>query len=110
MPCNTCKQFGGMPLSYLNNSYRESSASAGSDILHSEPGLARPVINLRGGKRKSPRRRSMQRTMKKRTRRGGFIPSVMGPFIENASRLTPAAAVTAYRMIKNYNKTRKSRK
>ena len=45
-----------------------------------------------------------------RRRHGGFYPSVMGNFIGNASRLVPVAAITGYRMIKNYNKTRKNRK
>jgi hypothetical protein len=94
------RQYGGMPLSYLNQNYREPSASAGSNVLVSQAGLARPVLNLTGGKRRT--RRSMYRK-----RHGGFYPSIMGNFLGNASRLVPAAAITGYRMVKNYNKTRK---
>lgn len=111
MPSRSRRQRGagasGAPLSYVNNNYREPSASAGSDIQISEPGLARPVLNPTGGRR---RNRRTQRSRKQRRGRGGFYPSVMGNFIGNASRLAPVAAITGYRMIKNYNKTRKSRK
>lgn len=104
---------GSMPLSYLNPNYRESSASSGSNVLVSEVGLARPVLNLTGGKRSS--RHSNKRSHKHtrrcmcRKRHGGFSPSIMGNFVGNASRLVPAAAVTGYRMVKNYNKTRKNK-
>ena len=125
----------GAPLSYMNVNYREPSAAAGSDIQISEPGLARPVLNPTGGNRKHvggadptpptslapattvssascPCRggRRSRRSRKQRRRRGGFYPSVMGNFVSNASRLAPAVAITGYRMIKNYNKTRKNRK
>ena len=121
MACSACKQFGGTrrnkitkrntrnkryrgggtssaPLSYVNNSYREPSGYAGSNVLISEPGLARPSLNHTGGRR---------------SRKGGFYPSIMGPFINNAAKLAPATAVTAYRMVRNYkssSKTRKNRK
>jgi hypothetical protein len=121
MACSACKQFGGTrrnkrtkrntrnkryrggatstaPLSYVNNSYREPSGYAGSNVLISEPGLARPALQHTGGRR---------------SRKGGFYPSVMGPFINNAIRLAPASAITAYRMTRNYrssSKTRKNRK
>ena len=105
MPCNSCKQYGGMPLSYVNRAYTEPSASAGSNMLSVEAGLVRPVINPRGGRRNKHSKRKQTR------RRGGFYPSVMGSFLENASRLAPAAAVTGYRMVRNYGKkTRKNRK
>jgi hypothetical protein len=47
---------------------------------------------------------------KRKSRRGGFYPSVMGQFVGNASRLVPAAAITGYRMVKNFKKTRRNRK
>lgn len=111
MSCGACKMSGGaMPLSYVNPSYREPSAYAGSNRVISEPGLARPSLNLTGGyfSRKSKKSRRSRTTRK----RGGFYPSVMGGFLQNGSRLIPAAAVTGYRMVKNYKKrsTRKGRK
>ena len=102
----------GAALSYVDAKYNSPSASAGSNIQISEPGLVRPVLNPTGGKRSYKRsyRRSNKRTNKRNSRRGGFHPSVMGNFIGNASRLVPAAAITGYRMLKNYNKTRRNRK
>jgi hypothetical protein len=117
MACGSaCKQFGGKrsnkrntkrnrkysggasaaPLSYLNNSYREPSGYAGSNVLISEPGLARPALQHTGGRR---------------SRKGGFYPSVMGSsFISSGARLLPASAVTAYRMVRNYKSSRKTRR
>ena len=102
-----CKQFGGMPLSYVNPSYREPSAYAGSDRVISEPLLARPSLQHTGG-----RRSRKMRKMRKTRRRGGFYPSAMGKLIVNGARLVPVAAVTGYRMVKNYkkNRTRRHRK
>jgi hypothetical protein len=118
MGCDSCKQFGGkrktrkggaMPLSYLNRGYQEPSGSAGSDRLISEPLLARPSLNHTGGKRcHTGGKRNKKRTRK--SRRGGFYPSAMGGLINNGAKLLPAAGVQAYRMVRNYNKSRKNRK
>ena len=111
---------GSMPLSYLKVGYTEPSASAGSNVQVSEAGLARPVLNATGGKRSNRRsKRSNRRShSKKQTRRrggscgcmkkGGFYPTVMGGFLQNASRLVPAVVYSGYKLLKN--KTRKSRK
>ena len=97
----------GAPLSYLDQTYKEPSASAGSNVLNAEVGLVRPSLNATGGGYRRKRRSTYKR---RSTRKGGFYPSVMGGFVTNASRLVPAVAVTGYRMIKNYKKTRKNRK
>ena len=116
MSCTSCKQFGGgtsgAPLSYSNPNYQEPSASAGSNRLGSEPLLARPSLNHTGGKRyrKCTRKHKHTRKCLTKSRKGGFYPSVMGGIINNGSRLVPAAAVQGYRMVRNYNKTRKNRK
>lgn len=113
MSCTACKMSGGgpMPLSFVNPSYREPSAYASSGRVISEVGLARPSLNLTGG--------SLRKRMKKSRntrKRGGFYPSVMGGVLQNGPRLIPAAAVTGYRMVKNFKKRvtkklrRKSRK
>jgi len=110
----SCKQRGagttGAPLSYLDPSYKEPSASAGSNVLNAEVGLVRPSLNAIGGGYRSKRRSTRNRKRSTRNRKGGFYPSVMGSFVGNASRLVPAVAVTGYRMLKNYKKTRKNRK
>ncbi len=164
----------GAPFSYVNSKYSEASASAGSDIQISEPGLVRPVLNPTGGRRSrrhyggaaappiassaspvlvvptpappppvcapappvpctppppppTPPPPPMPpptvsdsacscsgkiggKRTKRKSRRGGFYPSVMGQFVGNASRLVPAAAITGYRMVKNFKKTRRNRK
>jgi hypothetical protein len=103
---------GAMPLSYLDKSYTEPSASAGVDRNISEVGLARPVLNHTGGSRKKRTRHTRKRVRKmtyKHRKVGGFVPSVMGGFIQNAKMLIPAAGINGYRMWKNYNKTKKNR-
>jgi len=122
MSCGV-KQVGGAamaPLSYLNPSYREPSSSAGPHALYSEPGLARPSINATGGARASARTRSRKMKCKrkhKHTRRcmrsnGGFFPpvSALGSFMQSAPTLLTPAAVTGYRMVRNYKGSNKTRK
>jgi hypothetical protein len=101
-----------MPLSYLKVGYTEPSASAGSNVQVSEAGLARPVLNATGGKRRS-HSKSKKQTRKRGgscgcMKKGGFYPTVMGSFLRNASRLVPAVAYSGYKLLKG--KTRKSRK
>ena len=105
---------GGMPLSFLDSSYKEPSASAGSNHNISEVGLARPVLNHTGGSRRKATRKMHRKHKVKRTCRtckkvGGFYPSVMGSLVRNAQALIPAAGITGYRMWKNFNKTKKNR-
>ena len=121
MSCGV-KQYGGAamaPLSYLNPTYREPSSSAGPHALHSEPGLARPSINATGGSRKRTRKirctrkhKHTRRCLKRGTRRGGFFPpvSALGSIMQSGPSLAVPAAVSGYRMLRNYrgpNKTRK---
>ena len=106
-----------MPLSYLNRGYQEPSGSAGSDRLGSEALLARPSLNHTGGRRchmggrrcHTGGRRCHTGGRRRKSRRGGFYPSVMGGVINNGARLLPAAGVQAYRMVRNYSR-RKNRK
>ena len=105
---------GGMPLSFLEPFYREPSAAAGSNVNVSQVALARPVLNHTGGSRHGRRRshshkRARRSVTRKRVMKGGFIPSVMGSFVQNAKMLLPAVGVNAYRMYMNYNKTRRNR-
>jgi hypothetical protein len=107
--CSACQQIGGMPLSYVNPSYREPSAFSGSYRVISEPGLARPSLNHTGGKRRHLRNTRRIKSLRKTRKRGGFYPSVMGGMLTSGPKLIPAAAITGYRMCKNYKKSRKSR-
>jgi hypothetical protein len=107
----------GAPLSYLNPKYVEPSGPEGVNRLISEPLLARPALNHTGGKRSTKRstkrskKQSTKRSKKQSTkrssktrRRGGFYPSVMGPFLSNGASLIPPSAVQGYRMLRNYKK------
>jgi hypothetical protein len=103
---------GGMPLSFLDSSYKEPSASAGSNHNISEVGLARPVLNHTGGSRK--KKRSTKKNRSNRSCRtckkvGGFYPSLMGSFVRNAQALIPAVGITGVRMWNNFGKTKKNR-
>lgn len=88
------------PLSYLSRSYVEPSAPAGIDRLGAEPLLARPSLSQTGGAHTRKHKRSKHK--RRRVTRGGFNPSIMGSFVQNAALLTPAAGITCYRMIKNF--------
>ena len=60
----------GAPLSYVDTKYNGPSASVGSNVQISEPGLVRPVLNPTGGKRsyrRSHKRRSYRRSHKRRS-------------------------------------------
>ena len=103
---------GGMPLSFLDSSYKEPSASAGSNHNISEVGLARPVLNHTGGsrnKKRSTKKNKSNRSCRTCKKVGGFYPSVMGSLVRNAQALIPAAGITGYRMWNNFNKTKKNR-
>jgi len=96
----------GFPLSYTTPSYKEPSASAGSNLQISEPGLARPVLNptsavLRGGRRRKTQRKQRNR---KNLKVGGFYPSVMGSFLQNAAGIVPATIYSGYKLFKNDKK------
>jgi len=41
--------------------------------------------------------------------KGGFLPSIMGPFVQNASMLTPIAVAAGYRLVNNSKTLRKKR-
>lgn len=88
------------PLSYLSRSYVEPSAPAGIDRLGAGPLLARPSLSQTGGAHTRKHKRSKHK--RRRVTRGGFNPSIMGSFVQNAALLTPAAGITCYRMIKNF--------
>jgi len=81
------------------------SASEGSTRLNISGNMVRPAI---GGKRIKQRKQH-----KRKTQKGGFVPSVMGNFVASASKyITPLALFAAYKLMKHPTKrsTRKTRK
>lgn len=90
-----------MPLQYFGDA-APASASEGSTRLNISGNMVRPAI---GGKR--------SKQSKRKTQKGGFVPSVMGNFVASASKyITPLALFAAYKLMKHPTKrsTRKTRK
>ena len=85
-----------MPLQYFGDA-APASAGAGSTRLHISGNMVRPAI---GGKQS-----------KRKTQKGGFVPSVMGNFVPAASKyITPLALFAAYKLMKHPTKKRTNRK
>ncbi len=100
-----------MPMSYFTGAFDEQLTNDAGVDYSATDSIARPALMQTGG-----RDRRRQRTQRKRSQRhrarGGFYPSVMGPFIANASRVAvPLAAVAAshYLGAPNYFGTRKAK-
>lgn len=93
---NLITQNGGgpLPLRYFDPNAYQSSASAGSDVLGVSGLEVRPKI---GGKRT---KRVTKRTRTTRRMKGGFIPSIMEPFIFGCSKyIAPLAALSGWKLI-----------
>jgi hypothetical protein len=86
-----------LPLRYFDPNATQSSASAGSDILGTSGLELRPKI---GGKaRRTSRVRRTRRT------RGGFIPSIMEPFVFGCSKyIAPLAALSGWKLLQRPTK------
>jgi len=90
-----------MPLKYFDGSLTGPSAGSGHDLLRASGMGIRPRI---GGKR------SKQRT--KRNKRGGFVPSVMGNFVQSTSKyIVPMTLYAGYKlMTRKGAKSKKTRR
>jgi hypothetical protein len=95
-------QYGPMPLKYFDDSLMEPSAPAGHNLLKAVGPLGvrpmigpvdvRPSMCSRGGKRRKVTRR--------RKTKGGFVPSVMGNFLQAASNyIAPVALFAGYKLM-----------
>ena len=103
-------QYGPMPLKYFDDSLTGPSAPAGHDLLKAVGPLGvRPLIGpvdvgpatmcSRGGKR---------RKMTRRKTKGGFVPSVMGNFLQCASKyIVPIALFAGYKLMTKKSKSRR---
>lgn len=104
---NSKKRRGGyaspLPLSYFDGKAPDVSAAAGRDLLRASGLGVRPSIgpvtygfNKIGGRR--------------RTKKGGFYPSVMGNFTHAASKyIVPMALYAGYKMLKKSQKKSEKR-
>jgi len=100
--------YGPMPLKYFDASLTGPSAGAGHDLLRASGMGIRPRI---GGTRRS--KRSMRRSKRsKRNKRGGFVPSVMGNFVQSTSKyIVPMTLYAGYKlMTRKGSKSKKTRR
>ena len=89
---------GPFPLKYFDPIAYEPDAGAGRDLLKAIPPLG--IRQRIGGRRKT------RRSIKKRKSKGGFVPSVMGGFVDAASKyIVPLALFAGYKLM-----TRKGKK
>jgi hypothetical protein len=88
-----------MPLQYYNPGAPRPDAPAGEDLLKAGlPNMVRPKI---GGRRKY---RNSKKT------KGGFVPSVMGGFINAASKyIVPIALYAGYKLMTRKRRTTRRR-
>jgi hypothetical protein len=119
----TRKQRGGaatpLPLSFFNPGSAPFSASSSALSTAATSTLARAGIYQTGGgkslKQKSLKQKSLkQKSLKQKSlkkQRGGFSPSVMGPFLKNVEALAaPLSIYLGWKMIKGLRGSKKSRK
>lgn len=94
------KKGGALPLRYFDASAYHPDATEGVNMLQAGE-LIRPKI---GGRRK-------RKTRRKRTK-GGFIPTVMEPFVSGVSKyIVPLVLYSGYKLMSHHTgKSRKSRK
>jgi len=79
-----------LPLRYFDAGYPTTTASAGADILGVRDNVVRPYIG--GSKRKHSRRA--------KSRRGGFVPTIMEPFVAAAGKyIVPVALYSGYKLM-----------
>ena len=86
------------PLSYFDGKPPLASVGPGRDLLHASGLGVRPIIGpvkygFNGGRRKHSTRR--------KTKKGGFYPSVMGNFVHATSKyIVPMTLYAGYKMLK----------
>ena len=112
------KRSGGaatvMPLSYYNPGAQRPDAPAGGDLLKAAlPDMVRPKI---GGRRKAMSKSNSKSNSKSKSKskskksKGGFVPSVMGGFVNAASKyIVPIALYAGYRLMTRKRRTTHSR-
>jgi len=116
----TRKQRGGaatpLPLSFFNPGSAPFSASANAISTSQTSSLARQGIYQTGGSKSKSLKAQQSKSLKgkktqKQKQRGGFSPSVMGPFIKNVEALAaPLSIYLGWKMIKGLRGSKASRK
>ena len=95
---------GYAPAKYVGLGGMDPSAPAGRDLLPESrmSTMARPVIAMKGGKRRRSQRRSQRRRRTHRKQRGGFLPSIGEGFAAAAAQY--AAPIALLGLYKLFNK------
>jgi hypothetical protein len=92
-----------VPAKYMGLGGMDPSASAGKDLFGGAQtsSVARPVIAMKGGKRRKQQRRKTQRKQRKqRKQRGGFLPSIGEGFVAAAAKYAaPLALLGLYKLM-----------
>lgn len=92
-----------LPLRYFDESYPISTSGPGRDMLGVNDNVIRRAI---GGKLFT--RRSKKRVKKTK---GGFIPSIMEPFVASVSKyIVPIALYSGYKLMTNHTKSKSKSK
>lgn len=102
------KQKGGQvqpfPLNYYNASFKSDIVDAGQDLLKTSNQVVRnflPRFGIQGGTR-----RKLKKSYK--SKKGGFLPSVMEPFSAATSKyIAPVALFAAYKFMTRKNKSKR---
>ena len=92
---------GPFPLKYYNSMAVEPSAAPGRDLLYTVGNTVRSAIPIMGGNKLRTRSKRSKRSKRGTCRkRGGFVPSVMGGFVEAASKyIVPLALFAGYKLM-----------
>ena len=95
---------GPFPLKYYNSMAVEPSAAPGRDLLYTVGNTVRSAIPIMGGNKRGTRSKHSKRNKRSkrgtRRKRGGFVPSVMGGFVEAASKyIVPLALFAGYKLM-----------
>jgi hypothetical protein len=95
---------GPLPLRYFDVNAYHPDATEGVDLLQSTS-LVRPKIGGAVGRRVTRRRTLRQR---QRKTKGGFVPTVMEPFVAGVSKyIVPMALYSAYKLVTRHTGTKK---
>lgn len=104
---------GALPLRFFDPSAPYFAGNEGNDVLGVSGNQVRPAI---GGRQRRTRRSKRTKggfTSKRRAAamKGGFIPSIMEPFVALCSKyVAPVAFLSAYKLRNSQSKKRSSKK
>ena len=114
---NTHKGGSPFPLRYFDAGYPITTAGSGSDVLGVSGNVIRPKIGgykctrQRSTHKRSTRQRSTRYKHKcKQSKRGGFTPTIMEPFVTAAGKyIVPMALYSGYKLMTRGKTVKKSK-